>query len=786
MNTLQVEAVSPTIASKEAMENSTFKDSGVDNVATRATFLCLFIFVGFSGNIFLVVCVAVSRYLRSNAINRYIVSLAGANLCDIVLNMSLTLGSTITQTWEFGPVVCQLNSFFLHLICICTILGLAGLTVDRYVAVKHSDNYTAIMTHRRTNMLIIYSWVQATAFCLPLAIGSIPSEPIAAAYLCSLSLNSSLLYHCLTSVLCYITPLGLIFVLYAFVIKIAYKEMKKLRAMRSQHHYTNKSATTERPKVWKHIESSKFVAVLIVLWCVLNLPYLVTFYIEQFRNNLILIGANIQLTDKGYPWQVETTFVWMRLSYPTVLPFITFIFQKEMWQKVKDVVLCRKNNAIFDSNKPQTEQSPHLDVKKTGMLKDNKDKPAEATTLTTISNFHVPVLFATASGLHIQTNDRHDDNVSETDTFRSITAPTIDSEGKVMRGRKCDVNDSHADLLYFGDDTSDYDSLEEIDPYSLSHPVTTKYQSKSETPSKMARRSISQPNVGGKKHTHEILEPRSLHAKSIDHHTGDSGIDICSSMLTARMNSQTLSQDTRKTCMTFSSSILVSENDIISVPDKNIDQNTLKSPSVENSDSFECSPRRGHGGKKKRNNVIVDQDIDNSIHKTKKSNRTSKPSCIENDVFIKENGDSRPDTNSPNASRCIKPSKEQSPSDLSTDDPDMQRSSKKPPVRLKPIVNSRTKPCDDSLIINSKSNNQHGEQQGTRKHKSHRRRRQNQNGSQTSLLGSCSSVELSSLRDTGNVSKPECGGAGSCDQVSSKQMGSQQELLSAKSTEAES
>lgn len=90
----------------------------------------------------------------------------------------------------------------------------------------------------------------------------------------------------------------------------------------------------------KDLNTAKFVAFLFFVWCILEGPYVVMDFIEIFGGPKLVSDCQI-------------AFTWMKFSYTMVVPLFTLAWRKEVWQKLKNKLLCRKSNLINDSS-PRT------------------------------------------------------------------------------------------------------------------------------------------------------------------------------------------------------------------------------------------------------------------------------------------------------------------------------------------------------------------------------------------------------------------------------------------------
>ena len=274
----------------------------------------------------------------------------------------------------------------------------------------------------------------------------------------------------------FIIPVIAIIVLYILIIRRAVGERVRDRPRVASQAYTD-AVLQPSSRFWTELNTSKYVGVLVVLWCIFQGPYLLLSYVEQFRNSDRFNDQQVELT---YPWQVELSFTWMKLSYPIFLPLITFCWRKEVWQKFKNLILCRKSNLINDSdrhaspNRRRRPQAPSRQISEGIGRRTPGIKESVSCSTDTNKNDSVPVLFATENGLHFQSYGNRalrDDN-DESHDEDSLGELDSSKTSKVATARKCDVFGSQFSFKNADDDredTSDYNSSAEADSFSNSN-----------------------------------------------------------------------------------------------------------------------------------------------------------------------------------------------------------------------------------------------------------------------------------------------------------------------------
>lgn len=371
------------------------------------------------------------------------------------------------------------------------------MTLDRMMATRHSDKYEQFQSMPRFIIMLIYTWVHSISFSAPLLVGAIDVDVYKNVQMCMMANNVSIIYTLIMALVCFLIPIIVSLIFFTLAIKVSCSE-HSIHAIRSQNQY---SKDVQEPKLLKELNGAKYTGILLFLWIIMEVPYISAQLIRMFRySDDLNISSSFQIPNT-YP--VDVSLVWIRFGFVLVLPILALLWKKELWQLFKNIILCRKSNLIVDlelkvENPPSREK---LDLKYSDDKKHVKEEKMKEAFVHN-SGFQVPVLFATSRGVHIQTGS---DEESDYDEIK-------------IRGRKCDVLGSQGNLQGYEYETSDYDSSNEMDPFSVSHPISAR-KSADVHPS-LQKRSSSHPEVG--KSNNKGGKPASVTATS----AADSGLDM--------------------------------------------------------------------------------------------------------------------------------------------------------------------------------------------------------------------------------------------------------------------
>lgn len=123
-------------------------------------FLAAFILTAVAGNLLVILSVACNRHLQT-VTNYFIVNLAVADLLLSAAVLPFSATMEVLGFWAFGRTFCDVWAAVDVLCCTASILSLCTISVDRYVGVRHSLKYPAIMTERKAAAILALLWAVA-------------------------------------------------------------------------------------------------------------------------------------------------------------------------------------------------------------------------------------------------------------------------------------------------------------------------------------------------------------------------------------------------------------------------------------------------------------------------------------------------------------------------------------------------------------------------------------------------------------------------------------------------
>lgn len=119
------------------------------------------------GNSIVIVALAKIDALKKMANNQVVISLAAADILVGFLVMPCAIDSVLFGRWRCGHLWGKLNAFGNFCFCISSIMHLALLSVDRYIAISRPLTYFAIVTKTRARVACLLFWIYSTLWALP-------------------------------------------------------------------------------------------------------------------------------------------------------------------------------------------------------------------------------------------------------------------------------------------------------------------------------------------------------------------------------------------------------------------------------------------------------------------------------------------------------------------------------------------------------------------------------------------------------------------------------------------
>ncbi|MGH0129519.1 UNVERIFIED_CONTAM: hypothetical protein FKN15_009274 [Acipenser sinensis] len=117
-------------------------------------------------NVFVIITIFLTRKLHTPA-NFLIGSLAVTDLLVSILVMPISIAYTVSKTWSFGQIMCDIWLSSDITCCTASILHLCVIALDRYWAITDALEYSKKRTTRRAGVMIAVVWVISICISIP-------------------------------------------------------------------------------------------------------------------------------------------------------------------------------------------------------------------------------------------------------------------------------------------------------------------------------------------------------------------------------------------------------------------------------------------------------------------------------------------------------------------------------------------------------------------------------------------------------------------------------------------
>lgn len=131
-----------------------------------ALFIVVVAVVSLLSNLLVLLCFVHSTEIRRQVPGVFTMNLSFCNILITVLNMPATLVGIIRDQQPFGDCICHTVSFLETFLTANTMLSMAALSIDRWIAVVFPLSYSTKMRYKDALIMVCYSWLHSFTFSL--------------------------------------------------------------------------------------------------------------------------------------------------------------------------------------------------------------------------------------------------------------------------------------------------------------------------------------------------------------------------------------------------------------------------------------------------------------------------------------------------------------------------------------------------------------------------------------------------------------------------------------------
>uniref|UniRef100_A0A8C4X3V5 G-protein coupled receptors family 1 profile domain-containing protein n=1 Tax=Erpetoichthys calabaricus TaxID=27687 RepID=A0A8C4X3V5_ERPCA len=274
---------------------------------------CVLVVLTFCGNLVVIISISHFKQLHTPT-NLLVLSLAVADFFVGVLIMPIMIIQSIETCWYFGEVFCFIYSFFLALLTTTSIINLAVIAIDRYIAICHPLTYSNKITVQIGAMAVAAIWISSITYTVTMILsggnteGVIGVDPCPGD--CTSVFNST--WATIDLIYSFLLPVFIMVTLYAKIFLIA---------KRNSLGKKNISKKSER-------KAAKTLGIVVTVFILCWLPFYVCTLLNQFMNVMV-------------PSAVAWACLWITYVNSGLNPIIYALFYPWFRKSFKLLITCK-------------------------------------------------------------------------------------------------------------------------------------------------------------------------------------------------------------------------------------------------------------------------------------------------------------------------------------------------------------------------------------------------------------------------------------------------------------
>ncbi|KAM9365264.1 G-protein coupled receptor 26-like [Pholidichthys leucotaenia] len=257
------------------------------------------IVVSLLSNVVVLICFVYNPEIRKQVPGLFTLNLTLCNLLLSVSNMPLTLVGIITTGLPGGGTFCQIAGFLDTFLTTNSMLSMAALSVDRWVAVVFPLSYHSRIRHRDAVIALGYTWTHSLCFSIVAACRSwVGYHPLyASCTLCNVRAKGAgtqfIVFTVALHALAFLLTLIVLCVTYLKVLKVARFHCKRIDVITMQtlvllvdiHPSVRQKCLDEQKR--RRQRATKKISTFIGTFVVCFAPYVITRIVELFTTGPI-------------------------------------------------------------------------------------------------------------------------------------------------------------------------------------------------------------------------------------------------------------------------------------------------------------------------------------------------------------------------------------------------------------------------------------------------------------------------------------------------------------------
>ena len=353
-------------------------------IAIAAIFLSCIIVTSIIGNVAVIYAILKNESLRDHISNLFIMNLSITDLSSAAIVMSTSLVTLIHDVTDVNVVWCNFACAANYCLIIVSMLTLAFIGIDRYIAVIHSLKYQTLVTSTMIYVMIAYTWLQGVTFAIvPVALHWNHYDYWEVICAVDWSHETVVYYVIIACTMCFLLPGATMVFCYTHVIRQA-KKCSAIQAMPTNSYKLETTAqqSGQKPRraTTRMTKTITSLLIVVVLFFVFMTPFCMTKFLK------------VVMTHPGsvppYANLVASFFAYLS---SVINPFVYGIFRADFrnaYRRIfRQIWWCQNQPACFETNSSYTTRR-NSEMWKTAV--NNGAVPNKVSMLRTLRAFSLP------------------------------------------------------------------------------------------------------------------------------------------------------------------------------------------------------------------------------------------------------------------------------------------------------------------------------------------------------------------------------------------------------------
>nr|XP_020458166.1 G-protein coupled receptor 26-like [Monopterus albus] len=327
--------------------------------------------VSLLSNVVVLICFLYNPEIRKQVPGLFILNLTFCNLLLSVSNMPLTLAGLITTGYPGGSSFCQIVGFLDTFLTTNSMLSMAALSIDRWVAVVFPLSYHSRIRHRDALIALGYTWTHSLCFSTVATFRSWVGyhHLYASCTLCNVKAKGTgtqfIIFTVALHSLTFLITLIVLCVTYLKVLKVARFHCKRIDVITMQtlvllvdiHPSVRQKCLDEQKR--RRQRATKKISTFIGTFVVCFTPYVITRIVELFSTESINPQWGVLSKCLAYSKAASDPFVYSLLRHQYRKTY-SLLANKILKRSPLNSSSLRVENSIGQSNISETTNNTQL------------------------------------------------------------------------------------------------------------------------------------------------------------------------------------------------------------------------------------------------------------------------------------------------------------------------------------------------------------------------------------------------------------------------------------------